>query len=401
MWKTTGRRVFSSSSSSSGSSIVFPLLGNVHPKGYYYAQVYIGKPPKPYFLDPDTGSDLTWLQCDVPCSNCLEAPHPLYKPNKDLLVSAEDPLCYSWQSSEQKNELPKQCDYEIEYADGASSLGILLRDAFSLNLTNGNRSERPLALGCGYDQEAGHSYHPVDGVLGLGKGPTSILSQLKKMGVLRNVVGHCLSGKGGGFLFFGDQAYDASTSHVVWTPMLHDLKKHYSPGPAELFFDGTRTNVKNLHVTFDSGSSFSYLHSHPYQTLISLLEKGLSGKPLSRVDDDNTLPLCWKQGNNKPFKSLQDVKQYFKPFSLGFANPWWHLWNNPYSYFEISPESYLIISPKGNVCLGVLNGTEQGVGDTNIIGDISMQDKMVIYDNEKNSIGWIPANCAYPPNLRL
>lgn len=37
---------------------------------YYFAQVNLGQPPKPYFLDPDTGSDLTWLQCDAPCVHC-------------------------------------------------------------------------------------------------------------------------------------------------------------------------------------------------------------------------------------------------------------------------------------------------------------------------------------------
>lgn len=26
-----------------------------------------------------------------------------------------------------------------------------------------------------------------------------------------------------------------------------------------------------------------------------------------------------------------------------------------------------------------------------------MQDKMVIYDNEKQTIGWTPANCDHPP----
>ena len=30
----------------------------------------VGSPPKLYFLDMDTGSDLTWLQCDAPCRNC-------------------------------------------------------------------------------------------------------------------------------------------------------------------------------------------------------------------------------------------------------------------------------------------------------------------------------------------
>ncbi|EAY80192.1 hypothetical protein OsI_35377 [Oryza sativa Indica Group] len=26
-----------------------------------------GVPAKPYFLDIDTGSDLTWVECDAPC----------------------------------------------------------------------------------------------------------------------------------------------------------------------------------------------------------------------------------------------------------------------------------------------------------------------------------------------
>lgn len=38
----------------------------------YNVTLNIGQPPKPYFLDPDTGSDLTWLQCDAPCVRCTE-----------------------------------------------------------------------------------------------------------------------------------------------------------------------------------------------------------------------------------------------------------------------------------------------------------------------------------------
>ena len=32
----------------------------------------IGSPPKIYDLDIDTGSDLTWVQCDAPCSGCTK-----------------------------------------------------------------------------------------------------------------------------------------------------------------------------------------------------------------------------------------------------------------------------------------------------------------------------------------
>lgn len=77
-----------------------------------------------------------------------------------------------------------------------------------------------LVYRCGYDQIPGPSYHPLDGVLGLGKGKSSIVSQLHSQGVIRNVVGHCVSSHGGGFLFFGDDLYDSS--RVVWTPMLRD-----------------------------------------------------------------------------------------------------------------------------------------------------------------------------------
>lgn len=36
----------------------------------YYMALLLGTPPKLYFLDVDTGSDLTWLQCDAPCRSC-------------------------------------------------------------------------------------------------------------------------------------------------------------------------------------------------------------------------------------------------------------------------------------------------------------------------------------------
>lgn len=70
---------------------------------------------------------------------------------------------------------------------------------------------------CGYDQIfPDSSYHPLDGMLGLGRGKSSLISQLNSQGLVRNVVGHCLSAQGGGYIFFGD-VYDSS--RLTWTPM--------------------------------------------------------------------------------------------------------------------------------------------------------------------------------------
>ncbi|XP_050229980.1 aspartic proteinase Asp1 isoform X2 [Mercurialis annua] len=367
------------------SSLVFPLHGNVYPAGYYNVTLNIGQPAKPYFLDVDTGSDLTWLQCDAPCQHCTEAPHPLYQPSNKL-VSCKDPLCASLQQPGGRNcQDADQCDYEVEYADCGSSLGVLVKDVFLLNFTNGQR--------CGYDQLPGRSNHPLDGILGLGKGISSLPSQLSRQGLVSNVVGHCLSARGGGFLVFGDDLYDSS--RLTWTPMSRDHVKHYSPGPAELMFDGKSTGIRNLHVVFDSGSSYTYLNSQAYQHLVNLLKKEVSKTPLTEALDDETLPLCWK--GKKAFRSIGEVNKYFKTFMLSFKKRSWRASKIQYEFF---PQNYLIISSKGNACLGVLNGTEVGLRDVNVIGDVSMVERLVVYNNEKQMIGWASANCDRLPQSK-
>ncbi|KAE9446491.1 hypothetical protein C3L33_21614, partial [Rhododendron williamsianum] len=308
----------STAASRFGSSVVFPVTGDVYPNGYYHATINVGHPPNPYFLDIDSGSDLTWLQCDAPCTKCtpvimvsivlivvvIKAPHSPYKPSKDL-VRCKDPLCASLDGLVNKpcDNPDEQCDYEVEYADHGSSMGVLVRDSFPLS--------------CGYNQEVPSSVHPpyTDGVLGLADGKSSIVSQLK----------------------------------------------HYKVGPAELLYGKQATGAKGFLVIFDSGSTYSYFNSDAYKATLSIMKKDLRGKKLEDAADDQSLPICWK--GTKPFKSISDVKNYFKPLE------------------------------HGNVCLGILNGTAVGLGNFNVLGDISLQDKMVIYDNEKQQIGWVTANC--------
>ncbi|KAH0750874.1 hypothetical protein KY290_030106 [Solanum tuberosum] len=393
----------------SGSSLVFPLAGNVYPIGYYQVTLEVGQPPKPYFFDIDTGSDLTWLQCDAPCAKCTPAPHHLYKPHRNV-VTCKDPVCTSlhWPENHPCHDPNEQCDYEVAYADSGSSLGVLVKDTFPLRFTNGSIAAPHLIFGCGYSQEVPASTHTpfTDGVLGLAYGKSSIVSQLSGLGLIRNVVGHCLSGQGGGFLFFGDDVLPSSG--IAWRPIEQtSSEKHYSLGPAELLFDGQATGVKGLPIIFDSGSTFTYFSSKAYDIFLSSIKKNINAKQLTDATNDKSLPVCWS--GSKPFKSVNDATIYFKPFTLSFMKA-------KNVEFQLLPEAYLILTGHGNVCLGILNGTEVGLGNHNLIGDISLLDKMVIYDNEKKQIGWLPANCnklpisrdhgedyydAYPDNIGL
>lgn len=84
------------------------------------------------------------------CSIFFQTPHPLYRPSNDF-VPCKDPLCASLQPTEDYTcEDPNQCDYEIEYADHYSTLGVLLNDVYLLNFTNGVQLKVRMALGLVY-----------------------------------------------------------------------------------------------------------------------------------------------------------------------------------------------------------------------------------------------------------
>lgn len=56
------------------------------------------------------------------------------------------------------------------------------------------------------------------GVLGLGNSKATMATQLSALSHVRNVLGHCFSGQGGGFLFFGGDL--VPSSGMSWMPIL-------------------------------------------------------------------------------------------------------------------------------------------------------------------------------------
>ncbi|KAG5009374.1 hypothetical protein JHK87_017889 [Glycine soja] len=381
------------------SSSVFPVSGNVYPDGLYFTILRVGNPPKSYFLDVDTGSDLTWMQCDAPCRSCGKGAHVQYKPTRSNVVSSVDSLCLDVQKN-QKNghhdESLLQCDYEIQYADHSSSLGVLVRDELHLVTTNGSKTKLNVVFGCGYDQEGLilNTLAKTDGIMGLSRAKVSLPYQLASKGLIKNVVGHCLSndGAGGGYMFLGDDF--VPYWGMNWVPMAYTLTTDLyqteilgiNYGNRQLKFDGQSKVGK---VFFDSGSSYTYFPKEAYLDLVASLNE-VSGLGLVQDDSDTTLPICWQA--NFQIRSIKDVKDYFKTLTLRFGSKWWIL----STLFQIPPEGYLIISNKGHVCLGILDGSKVNDGSSIILGDISLRGYSVVYDNVKQKIGWKRADCGMP-----
>ena len=77
-----------------------------------------------------------------------QSPHDPYKPANNAL-SCHDSLCTFLQHPPNYpcHNPSDQCDYEIEYADHGSSIGVLVKDFFRLQVLNGSVARVSLAFG--------------------------------------------------------------------------------------------------------------------------------------------------------------------------------------------------------------------------------------------------------------
>lgn len=379
-------------------SSVVPVKGNIYPDGLYYTYLHFGSPPRPYFLDIDTGSDLTWIQCDAPCTSCAKGAHPFYKPAEANIIPHRDSYCVEVQGNQRTKycDTCHQCDYEIEYADHSSSMGVLARDELYLNIANGSLAHSKVVFGCAYDQQGLllNTLGKTDGILGLSKVEISLPSQLARQGIIKNVIGHCLatSANGGGYLFFGDDF--VPHQQIAWVPMLHSnainayqteiVKISY--GRRQIRFGNEGNGQGSL--VFDTGSTYTYFTEEAYNDLVSFLDD-ISSESLVRNMSDLFLPVCWQA--NAPLRSV-DIAQFFKPLNLQFRSNWWAVAKK----LQIPPEGYLVKRSNGNVCLGILNGRKLHDGSTFILGDISMRGRLFVYDNVNEKIGWVRSDCTMP-----
>ncbi|KAL4587166.1 hypothetical protein LXL04_000033 [Taraxacum kok-saghyz] len=101
----------------------------------YFTRVQLGSPPKEYYVQIDTGSDVLWVNCSS-CNGCprssgLEIPIQFYDPSSSStasLISCSDRRCsLGTQSSDSGcSNSNHQCSYTFQYGDGSGTSGYYL-----------------------------------------------------------------------------------------------------------------------------------------------------------------------------------------------------------------------------------------------------------------------------------
>ncbi|KAF7834110.1 aspartic proteinase nepenthesin-1 [Senna tora] len=368
------------SSSSPDSQIEAPIhAGN----GEYLMKLSIGTPPSSFSAVLDTGSDLIWTQCK-PCTQCYNQPTPIFDPKNSSSFSklpCDAKLCSSLPSSSCSNG----CQYVYTYGDYSMTQGILASETFTFGAETGDSvSVQKVGFGCGEDNE-GDGFEQASGLVGLGRGPLSLISQMGEP-----KFSYCLTSMDDNSktstLFLGSvQSVSGNdeTGEDVTVPLLTNPSKpsfYYLPlegitvGDTQLSIEKSTFEVGDDGsggMIIDSGTTITYIEHSAFEALKT---EFVSQTQLQEDKSGNTgLDVCFTLPSGTNQVEIPKLVFHFK----GGAD------------LELPSENYMIAdSDMGVACLAM--GGSKGMS---IFGNVQQQNMLVKHDLQKQTISFVPTQC--------
>ncbi|KAF6174146.1 hypothetical protein GIB67_033678 [Kingdonia uniflora] len=342
--------------------------------GAYLMKLSIGTPPVEILGAADTGSDLMWVQC-IPCNQCYEQNAPLFDPAKSSTY--RDQLCGSKPClSESSNACYNgKCMYSLFYLDNSSTRGNLASETFTLESTNGRPVALPsLVFGCGHNN-GGTFSKELAGLIGLGGGPLSLISQLSS--IINGKFSYCLPAVRDAIsiMNFGNLAVVAGEG-VVSTPLIIKNSRPYyylslesiSVGEEYILLrSSTNPSLDRGNIIIDSGATLTNLPSNVYFKVESALKRAINLEPTP--DPRKLFSLC--------FSTSADISLPAITFHFEGANVLLQSYN-----------AFALVDV-GLLCFAMLP-TQR----LSIFGNWAHRNMLVGYDLEGGTISFKSMNCA-------
>ncbi|XP_028797524.1 aspartic proteinase CDR1-like [Neltuma alba] len=259
----------------------------------YLMKISVGTPPVERWAIADTGSDLIWIQCS-----------PFFDPKRSStymsLPCGSDPCNSLPRFIMQGQQYPRcgtsnECTYFYAYADNSYTTGELGTESVSFDQV---ASFPKTVFGCGQPNSGGFSINV--GLVGLGQGDLSLISQMGNVG---RKFSYCLpphSAKTTTKLRFGEEAA-ISGNGVVSTPLIT------KPGYLSLFYflnlegitvgqQTVRTGQSNGNIIIDSGTTLTMLPSGFYEQVEALVKQAIGADQF--IEQNYPYKLCYKNANS-------------------------------------------------------------------------------------------------------
>ncbi|KAM3328823.1 hypothetical protein ACQJBY_026134 [Aegilops geniculata] len=363
----------------------------------YLMAVNIGTPPTPMVAIADTGSDLIWLNCsyggDGPGLAAgrdadAQSPGVQFDPSKSTTFSLVD--CDSGACGELPDAAcgtDSKCRYSYSYGDGSHTSGVLSTETFTFADAAGGRGDGTTRLA---DVNFGCSTTFVgtfigDGLVGLGGGDLSLVSQLGAHTSLGRRFSYCLvpySLMASSALNFGSRAA-VTDPGAATTPLIPSKVKAYYTVELRSVKVGDKTFAApdQSPVIVDSGTTLTYLPEALLDSLVEELTRRIKLPPAQ--SPEKFLPLCFDVSGVREGQ----VAAMIPDVTLGLGGG---------AAVTLKAENTFVEVQEGTLCLAVAAMSEQL--PASIIGNIAQQNMHVGYDLDKGTVTFAPVDCAssYP-----
>ncbi|KAG0492771.1 hypothetical protein HPP92_006169 [Vanilla planifolia] len=350
-----------------------PLVsGSSQGSGEYFSQVGIGQPARSAYLVVDTGSDVTWIQCE-PCSDCYQQSAPVFDPTSSASYSpltCESQICKSLEVSACRNY---SCLYQVSYGDGSFTVGEFATETLTFGSSPPVHS---VALGCGHDNEG--LFVAASGLLGLGGGALSFPSQIRSPSF-----SYCLVARDSTATSTLDFGAGIPDSAAVTAPLLrnHKIDTFYYVGLSGISVGGELLSIPPSAfamdesgaggVIVDSGTAVTRLQRDAYDALRNAFARGTTDLPPAEgvALFDTCYDLSSRTSVEVPTVSLR--------FDGG-------------KELKLPATNYLIpVDSEGTFCLAFAPTSSS----LSIIGNVQQQGTRVAFDLDKALVGFVANNC--------
>ncbi|KAE8658620.1 Detected protein of unknown function [Hibiscus syriacus] len=346
-------------------SVVAPVEVGVD----YMMKLSFGTPPVEYWVVIDTGSDLSWIQ-RVPCTKCYSQSSSLFDPKASSTYKAFSSDSQTCRTLTETNcSKTNDCQYHVYYGDMSRTIGVLSSDTLSFG---SQKATFPLSIfGCGHGNQltVGIANPGIAGLVGLGWGNFSLVSQIRTQ--IDHRLSYCFvpqSAKSSGKLSFGQESI-ISRPGVVSTPLVSKFPETYYYLTLEGVSIGDKTVRSSSgqgNIVIDSGTTMAYLEQDLYDGLEAMLRDVFGEEPVQ--DFSSMSRLCFRTDNNI---SVPEMVFHFTGADIRLQ---------PVNTFEVDGNlACMLIFPNHDI-LSIFGNTAQ----------INFQ---VEYDLLKRTISFAPTDC--------
>ncbi|XP_009615689.1 aspartyl protease family protein At5g10770-like [Nicotiana tomentosiformis] len=331
----------------------------------------------------DTGSDLTWVQCQ-PCRLCYSQPEPLFNPSFSSSyqsVACNSSACQSLVSATGNSGLcgtnSQTCNYLVSYGDGSYTKGELGQE----HLVLGNSSVDNFVFGCGRNNRG--LFGLASGLMGLGRSDLSLISQTSD--VFGGVFSYCLPSaeaeSSGSLVFGGDASVFKNSTPISYTKMVPNpqLFSFYFLNITGMTIGGVVVQDSSFGQSgflIDSGTVITRLPPSIYKAVKAEFLKQFSGYPFAQ--GYSILDTCFDLSAYEEV-NIPTIKIYFD--------------SGAEMEVDVAGVFYFVKSDASQVCLAL--ASLQYEDETGIIGNFQQRNTRVIYDTKQSQVGFAKETCSF------